>query len=382
DAIQEDARARPGGLQGLSRVRPEGLQGRGHSGQDQGAHRPRDRTDHPVSLVHRRPHEEGRDGRCLGRGDCRDDLRRDGDGRRGRVEPRRAGPTVLAGAQGLIDDLRSHIGRAQTATDVLHPGPANALRLTLGRAEPEYREGDPLPPAWLALYFLPRVVADALRPDGSPRDTGVVPPVPLSRRMFAGQRVRVHRQLRLGESVRRETGLADITLKRGGTGTLVFATVTTSVFGAAGLTVEEERRTMFRDEVKPGESNQAPRREPAPTDVPWRRRVTPDPVMLFRYSPLTFNSHRIHYDRAWAMDLDGYPGLVVHGLLPATLLAGLARDQPPGRRVGGYTTQARAPLFDNASVELRGRPAGGGRCELWAVTPEGAVAMSAEVELA
>ena len=249
-----------------------------------------------------------------------------------------------AGAQGLsahaaatldLDDLRSHIGRTQTATDVLHPGLANFLRLALGRAEPEYREGDPLPPAWLTLYFLPRVAADALRPDGSPRDTGVVPPVPLPRRMFAGERVRFHADLRLGEAVRRETRLADISLKRGGTGTLVFATVTSSVFGAAGLAVEEERCTVFRDEVKPGDRNQAPRREPAPADVPWRRRVTPDPVTLFRYSALTFNSHRIHYDRAWAMEVEGYP-----------------------------------------------RPAGNGRCELWAVTPEGTVAMSAEVELA
>src|SRR4030095_9192058 len=97
------------------------------------------------------------------------------------------------------------------------------------------------------------------------------------------------------------------TLKRGGTGTLVFATVTTSVFGAAGLAIEEERRTVFRDEVKPGEGNQAPRRKPAPTDVAWRRRVTPEPVVLFRYSALTFNSHRIHYDRAWAMEVEGYP---------------------------------------------------------------------------
>jgi len=265
---------------------------------------------------------------------------------------------------------------------VLHPGPANALRLTLGRAEPEYREGDPLPPAWLALYFLPRVAADALRPDGSPRDTGVVPPVPLSRRMFASERVRFLGHLRLGEPVRRETRLADITLKRGGTGTLVFATVTTSVFGAAGLTVEEERRTVFRDEVKTGESNQAPRREPAPTDVPWHRRVRPDPVMLFRSSALTFNSHRIHYDRAWAMEVEGYPGLVVHGPLTTTLLIDFARDQNPGRRIVGYSTQARAPLFDTASFELRGRPAGNGRCELWAVTPEGTVAMSDEVELA
>jgi len=187
--------------------------------------------------------------------------------------------------------------------------------------------------------------------------------------------------VRIGESMRRETRLADISVKHGGTGTLVFATVTSRIEGSHGLAVEEERRTVFREEVKAGERNQAPRRDPAPTDVPWRRVVTPDPVVLFRYSALTFNSHRIHYDRAWAMDVEGYPGLVVHGPLTTTLLIDFARDSNPGRRIVSYTTQARAPLFDTAPFELRGRPTAKG-CELWAVTPEGTVAMSAEVELA
>jgi 3-methylfumaryl-CoA hydratase len=205
--------------------------------------------------------------------------------------------------------------------------------------------------------------------------------MPLPRRMFAGERVRFHRALRIGESVRRETTLTDISVKRGGTGTLVFATVTSRVSGADGLAVEDERRTVFREEVKAGERNQAPRRDPAPADVPWRTRVTPDPVVLFRFSALTFNSHRTHYDRAWAMDVEGYPGLVVHGPLTTTLLVDFARDQNPGRRIVGYTTQARAPLFDTAPFELRGRPNARG-CECWAVTPEGTVAMSCEVLLA
>lgn len=280
-----------------------------------------------------------------------------------------------------IDDLKSHIGRKQVATDLLQPGPANLLRLALGRPEPELREGDPLPPAWLALYFLPRVATADLRPDGSPRDTGVIPAMPLPRRMFAGERVRLHRPLRLGEAVRRETELADISVKSGGTGTLVFATVTSRVFGPEGLALEDERRTVFREEVKPGERNQAPRREPAPAEVPWRRRLTPDPVLLFRFSALTFNSHRIHYDRPWAMEVEGYPGLVVHGPLTTTLLIDFAHDQTRGRRIVAYATQARAPLFDTAPFELRGRPSERGG-ELWAVTPEGTVAMSAEVELA
>jgi 3-methylfumaryl-CoA hydratase len=281
-----------------------------------------------------------------------------------------------------IEDLRSHIGRRLSGTDVIHPGPANLLRLALGRPEAELRAGDTLPPAWLALYFLPRFGPDELRPDGSPRDAGVVPAMPLPRRMFAGESVRFERPLHIGDTVRRETELADISVKSGGTGTLVFATVRSRVLGPEGLTVEEERRTVFREEIKPGERNQAPRREPAPADVPWRRTVTADPVLLFRYSALTFNSHRIHYDRAWAMDTEGYPGLVVHGPLTTTLLIDFARDCNPGRTVRSYATQARAPLFDTAPFELRGRPTADGRgAQLWAVTPEGTIAMSAEVGL-
>ena len=282
-----------------------------------------------------------------------------------------------------LDDLKTHVGRTQTAADVLHPGPANLLRLAFGRAEPELREGDPLPPAWLALYFLPRYAPDALRPDGSPRDAGVVPPMPLPRRMFAGERVRFHRPLRLGEAVRRETTLADISLKTGSTGALVFATVVNRVFAGDALAVEDERRTVFREEVKAGERNQAPRRDPAPAGLPWRRRVTPDPVLLFRFSALTFNSHRIHYDLRWATETEGYPGLVVHGPLTTTLLIDFARDSNPERPIRSYATQARAPLFDVAPFELRGRPTADGRgADLWAVTPEGTIAMSAEVELA
>jgi 3-methylfumaryl-CoA hydratase len=181
--------------------------------------------------------------------------------------------------------------------------------------------------------------------------------------------------------VRRETTLADISLKRGGTGTLVFATVVNRVFGADGLALEDERRTVLREEVRAGERNQAPRRDPAPTDVAWRTSVISDPVLLFRFSALTFNSHRIHYDRRWAMETEGYPGLVVHGPLTTTLLIDFARDHNPGRTVRSYATQARAPLFDTAPFELRGRPTADG-CELWAVTPEGTVAMTAEVDLA
>jgi 3-methylfumaryl-CoA hydratase len=282
----------------------------------------------------------------------------------------------------LLEELRAHVGRRQVSTDVVTPGPADQLRLTLGRPEPAPGPGDALPPGWQVLYFLPRFRGDELRPDGTPRDTGVIPPMPLPRRMFAGERFRFHRPLRIGETVRREIELADIAVKTGGTGTLVFATVVSRFFGPGGLALEEERRTVFREEVRPGERNQAPRREEAPRDVPWRRTVTPDAVLLFRFSALTFNSHRIHYDRSWAVEVEGYPGLVVHGPLTSTLLVDFVRDHHPGRALAEYSAQARAPLFDTAPFELRGRPAAGGGCEVWAVTPEGTVAMSATATLA
>ncbi len=279
------------------------------------------------------------------------------------------------------ENLKRHVGRRLVSTDVVTAAPANLLRLAFGRAEPEFEPGDPLPPGWHGLYFVPRFAPGELRPDGTPRDAGLVPPMPLPRRMFAGERLRFHMPIRIGDELRRETELADITLKAGATGTLVFATVVSRFLAPGGLALEEERRTVFREEVKPGERNQAPRREEAPADVPWRRRVAPDPILLFRFSALTFNSHRIHYDRPWAVEVEGYPGLVVHGPLTSTLLIDFARDHNPGRAFLTYSTQARAPLFDTAPFELRGRPSADGRgCELWAVTPEGTVAMSAQVE--
>jgi 3-methylfumaryl-CoA hydratase len=279
-----------------------------------------------------------------------------------------------------LDELKKHIGRRHVTTDEVTAAPANLLRLTLARPEPELMPGDALPPGWHVFYFLPRLGPHELRADGTAADTGVLPDMPLPRRMFAGETFRFHRPLRIGESLRRETELIDISLKSGGTGTLVFTTVLSRIFGREGLAVEEERRIVYREEVKAGEGNQAPRREPAPGDVPWRRTITPDPILLFRFSALTFNSHRIHYDRRWAMEVEGYPGLVVHGPLTQTLLIDFARDHAGGRRFVSWTSQARAPLFEPAPFELRGRPTAGG-CELWAVTPEGTVAMSAVADL-
>ncbi len=151
-------------------------------------------------------------------------------------------------------DLEQHIGRRAVSTDVVTPGPANLLRLAFGRSEPELRPGDPLPPGWLCAYFLPKFRQDELRPDGSPLDAGVVPPMPLPRRMFAGERLRFHLPIRIGDELRRETELADLAMKSGGTGTLVFATVVHRVYAPGGLALIRlfDPRRYFLGEAKPG----------------------------------------------------------------------------------------------------------------------------------
>ena len=279
-----------------------------------------------------------------------------------------------------LDDLKRSIGNKEVATDVVTAAQANLLRLTFGRPEPELKEGDPLPPGWHVVYFTPRYPPTGLRADGTPASSGLMPDLPLPRRMFAGQTFRFHRPLRIGQTLRQETELTDISLKSGATGTLVFTTTVSRISGPDGLAVEDQRHLVFREEVKAGDRNQAPKREPVPDDVPWRRTITPDAILLFRFSALTFNSHRIHYDHEWATKTEGYPALVVHGPLTQTLLIDFARDHANGRPITSFTTQARAPLFDGTSFELRGRPSATG-CDLWAVTPEGTVAMSAQVAL-
>ncbi len=280
-------------------------------------------------------------------------------------------------------NLRQYIGRKQQEEDLATAYPVRALAAALGRDEPEAKPGSEVPPAWHGLYFLATAPRDSLGQDGLPDETGIMPALPFPRRMFAGQRMSFHQPIRVGERITKETVLTDLTLKEGSTGKLIFATLTIRISGEQGLCLEEEYDRVFREEVAAGASNPAPRREPPPEDCAWESVVKPDSVLLFRYSALTFNPHRIHYDRPYAIEVEGYPGLVVHGPLSMTLLADFARDSNPGRRMTGFHMRARAPLFDTASFTLLGRPIGdGSACELWAVTPEGTVAMSAGASFA
>jgi 3-methylfumaryl-CoA hydratase len=194
--------------------------------------------------------------------------------------------------------------------------------------------------------------------------------------MFAGARLSFERPIHVGEPIRRETELTAISARDGKTGPLIFATTARRVFGPDGLALVEEWDTVFRGAVAPGQASAARTPERPPDDLPWRREIEVDPVTLFRFSALTFNPHRIHYDRPYAMGEEGYAGLVVHGPFAEQCLIDLARDRNPGREMRHFEMRARAPLFDTAPFEVAGRPASDG-CELWAIGPDGTTAMTA-----
>jgi 3-methylfumaryl-CoA hydratase len=275
-----------------------------------------------------------------------------------------------------IDHLRSWIGREEVAEDMITPVPVAALAATLERDDPKPRPGDELPPLWHWLYFLPTVRQSQLGPDGHPKRGGFLPPVPLPRRMWAGARFEFHRPLHIGESIVRKSTIADVATKEGRAGPLIFVLVRHEIAGPAGLALVEEHDIVYREAPSRGEMT-SPARAVAPTGAVWRRDIHADEVMLFRYSALIFVGHRIHYDRRYATEVEGYPGLVVHGPLIATLLADLLRRHS-NAALKSFRFRAVGPLFDIAPFSLCGTPEPDGGASLWAQNAEGHLAMKAE----
>jgi 3-methylfumaryl-CoA hydratase len=277
-----------------------------------------------------------------------------------------------------VSALRKHIGTRVAEDDVATEAPLKAIVATFDRQEKAPSEGQPIPPGWHIGYFLSTVPTAALAPDGAPSGTGVLPKLPLPRRMYAGTRITFHDPIRVGDRLHRETELTDIKLRHGGTGTLILTTQTRRISTPRGLAITEDYDIVFREEAKGGTERGIPRREEPPAGVTWRRTIAAGPVMLFRFSALTGNPHRIHYDRPYTMEVEGYPGLVVHGPFAQTCLTDFVRDHNPARPIRSLEMRARAPLFDTAPFDLVGRPTQDGTaCEVWAVTPGGTIAIAA-----
>lgn len=251
---------------------------------------------------------------------------------------------------------------------------------TFNRAERAPEHGEPIAPGWHLAYFPEASRLAELGADGLPLARGMLPAMPLPRRMYAGAKLTFHAPILVGDRLTRETAFTDVQLREGSTGALILATQTRRFFTPRGLALTDQQHTVFREAVPAGAPSGVPKHEAPPADTPWRRTITPDPVSLFRYSALTFNPHRIHYNRPYATAVEGYPGLVVHGPFAQQCLLDLLRDQVGAASIADFTMRARAPLFDVAPFTVVGRRAGH-TAELWALTPQGTIAMQAVATL-
>jgi 3-methylfumaryl-CoA hydratase len=281
------------------------------------------------------------------------------------------------------EEFSSWVGRTETVPEDISPAKARAAAATFDGTPYAVEPDTALPPLWHWLYFLPTCPQGQLDRDGHPRrtDQSFLPPIPYPRRMFAGARVRWHAPLKIGRPASREGRIEDVQQKSGRSGRLAFVTVRYRIVQDDALCVEEEQDIVYREPGPPLPAPPVVQLPPLPAGT-WSRTVTPDSRLLFRFSALTFNAHRIHYDRPYATREEGYPGLVVHGPLTAMLLLDLVR-QNTDLPFSAFRFRSQAPLFDLADFRLVGRPSPSGQqIELEAQGPDGKAAMTACAELA
>jgi 3-methylfumaryl-CoA hydratase len=277
-----------------------------------------------------------------------------------------------------LDDMRAWIGRTQTVEDFVAPWPAKALIATLDEPDPEPRMGDPLPPLWHWLYFLEVAPQSKIGPDGHGERGEFLPPIELPRRMWAGSRFRFDGEpVRIGETARRVSAIKSIEPKSGASGAMVFVTVQHTLSGPRGTALVEEHDIVYREAAKPGEAVREPKR--APSDSTVAKTIVADPVLLFRFSALTFNGHRIHYDQPYVTNVEGYPGLIVHGPLMGLLQIELARRAEPGKTPATFEFRALSPVFAGAPLTVAAQREADGSLTTWIANAKGGLAQQGKV---
>jgi 3-methylfumaryl-CoA hydratase len=276
------------------------------------------------------------------------------------------------------DDLQSWVGRAQSEVDIVGAQRVAELAATLDDAR-TFSDGDELPLGWHWILFHKCCPTSQLDQDGHPRRGDFLPPVALPRRMWAGGTLRRLRPLHVGEPVERRSVIVSISSKTGQSGSLVFVVLQHQIIAQGAVAIEERQDIVYRPAPAGGQDGST---KIYPDLLPaWQHSVRPNPVVLFRYSALTFNSHRIHYDREYAMRSEGYPGLLVHGPLIATFMLQLLSANLPMRHVRSFTYRGVSPLFDVSAFRVCGRPSDEhAPASLWAESCEGHLAMTAKVD--
>lgn len=281
----------------------------------------------------------------------------------------------------MSDDAAALPTRTETATDMVTPACVAALGATLD-LETALHTGDALPYLWHWIFFRSVTPQSQLGSDGHRKKGGFLPDLGLPRRMWAGGRLRFLSPLAIGDSIVRESRIVGVSQKEGRSGKLAFVTVGHQIRTLAGLlAIEEEQDIVYRQPATPGAASPSP--TAAPSQALWHTEIIPDEVLLFRYSALTFNGHRIHYDKSYATGTECYPNLVVHGPLIATLLMDLLRREQPQVTVLEFSFKAIRPSFVGNSLNLCGQPSPDGKTiDLWSRDHEGWLTMSAQAILA
>ncbi|WOH83170.1 MaoC family dehydratase N-terminal domain-containing protein [Bradyrhizobium sp. BEA-2-5] len=267
-----------------------------------------------------------------------------------------------------LDHLRQWIGKTTEASDVVTKYLVMGLRATLFQEVGEPKKGDAAPFTVHWCLAQPVFPMSMLGPDGHPTRGGFLPPVPLPRRMWAGGEIEFLDSLRIGDEAKRTSKIVDVTVKSGSTGTLCFVSVDHEVTTPRGLAVRERQDIVYREMTSSAPaSTKAP---PPPPKAQHRETHVSDPVLLFRYSALTFNGHRIHYDRDYVTKVEGYPGLIFHGPLQAALIIEMAAKLHGGKAPKKFTYRGLQPLFEGSEFSVNANETADGM-ELWTANAEG-----------
>ena len=281
-----------------------------------------------------------------------------------------------------LASFKSYIGKSETSTDVVTASMMVKFAATLGLENPPLDKGSPIPPGWYGGLFPASHRPDKMRTDGQASGGGIVPAIPLPRRRIGGTRVAFHEPLRIGDEVARKTEIADIQIDDGAGGAMVTVIERNSLSTKNGLCVVEERDMCMLSEAR---ADAAPKSAPAvPAEAKWQQVIEPNTPLLFRFSAIRFNSHRIHYDRDYVTKVEKLPGLVVQSSLISQLLIEMCRRELPSRRLTNFDFQNLRSIYDTGGkFTLAGAPAADGReAALWVLDGEGKLSMLATAKFA
>lgn len=272
--------------------------------------------------------------------------------------------------------IKDWLGRQRTEEDELGLGQVRRLAAMLNQDPSQYRRGSDVPESWYAILFGATALQKNIGPDGHPLTGGddLMPPMHNTRRMFAGRRAKFHKPLRVGDLVERVSTIRQVEPKTGRTGSFTLVTVVHELSAGSGVAVTEEQDLVYREaaaEAGGGKPAQQAKGKPATEKPDWSVAWMPDTPVLFRYSALTYNAHRIHYDLPYTREKEGYPALVVNGGLTALMLVETARPHLPGT-IESYDARAMAPLFIGQTITLNTRIVGD-TAETWASSEDGGV---------